>query len=214
MRSRARGRTIVTMSRPVDARRSPMGSERNPKALVVYYTFSQQTGRVAEVMAEALADKGYDVTTSRDRVHRPALGKALLQGSDELPGAPDPRRCWSRSGCARTGEIRIPDEAQDGRLRPRRDRLAHLVADDEHADPLLPQVAGRQERPRRQALRGLLGLASLLEGQHEGRQEARRGQRRQWLGETHFLAAGGQVKSMLSWLGYMKHGEPRSGCSA
>ena len=30
-----------------------------------------------------------------------------------------------------------------------------------------------------------------------------------WLGETHFLAAGGQVKSMLSWLGYMKHGEPQ-----
>ena len=30
-----------------------------------------------------------------------------------------------------------------------------------------------------------------------------------WLGETHLLAAGGQVKSMLSWLGYMKHGEPQ-----
>jgi hypothetical protein len=26
--------------------------------------------------------------------------------------------------------------------------------------------------------------------------------------KTHFVAAGGQVKSMLSWLGYMKHGEP------
>jgi len=24
---------------------------------------------------------------------------------------------------------------------------------------------------------------------------------------THFVVAGGQVKSMLSWLGYMKHGE-------
>ena len=26
---------------------------------------------------------------------------------------------------------------------------------------------------------------------------------------THFVASGGQVKSMLSWLGYMKHGEPQ-----
>ena len=26
--------------------------------------------------------------------------------------------------------------------------------------------------------------------------------------ETHFVAAGGQVKSMMSWLGYMKHGAP------
>ena len=25
--------------------------------------------------------------------------------------------------------------------------------------------------------------------------------------KTHFVAAGGQVKSMLSWLGYIKHGE-------
>ena len=28
-----------------------------------------------------------------------------------------------------------------------------------------------------------------------------------WIGATHFVVAGGQVKSMLSWLGYMKHGE-------
>jgi hypothetical protein len=27
--------------------------------------------------------------------------------------------------------------------------------------------------------------------------------------KTHFVAAGGQVKSMLSWLGYMKHGAPQ-----
>ena len=27
------------------------------------------------------------------------------------------------------------------------------------------------------------------------------------MGKTHFVVAGGQVKSMLSWLGYMKHGE-------
>ena len=27
--------------------------------------------------------------------------------------------------------------------------------------------------------------------------------------KTHFVAAGGQVKSMLSWLGYVKHGEPQ-----
>jgi len=28
--------------------------------------------------------------------------------------------------------------------------------------------------------------------------------------KTHFVVAGGQVKSMLSWLGYMKHGEPQT----
>ncbi len=28
--------------------------------------------------------------------------------------------------------------------------------------------------------------------------------------KTHFVVAGGQVKSMLSWLGYMKHGEAQA----
>ena len=30
-----------------------------------------------------------------------------------------------------------------------------------------------------------------------------------WLGETHFTSDGGQVRSMLSWLAYMKRGEAR-----
>ena len=30
-----------------------------------------------------------------------------------------------------------------------------------------------------------------------------------FIDKTHFVAAGGQVKSMLSWLGYMKHAEPQ-----
>ena len=30
-----------------------------------------------------------------------------------------------------------------------------------------------------------------------------------WHGETHFLALGNQVKSMLSWLAFMRHGEPK-----
>ena len=28
-----------------------------------------------------------------------------------------------------------------------------------------------------------------------------------WIDKTHFVSAGGQVKSMLAWLGNMKHGE-------
>ena len=31
----------------------------------------------------------------------------------------------------------------------------------------------------------------------------------EFLDKTHYVVAGGQVKSMLSWLGYMKHGEPQ-----
>ena len=38
-----------------------MSIEAKPRALVVYYTFSQQTARVAAVMAESLAAQGYEV---------------------------------------------------------------------------------------------------------------------------------------------------------
>ena len=41
-----------------------MHADARQKALVLYFTFSQQTGRVAEVMAEALRATGYEVTTS------------------------------------------------------------------------------------------------------------------------------------------------------
>ena len=39
-------------------------SEPKPRALVVYFTFSQQTGRVAEAVADALGEQGYAVTKS------------------------------------------------------------------------------------------------------------------------------------------------------
>ena len=42
-----------------------------------------------------------------------------------------------------------------------------------------------------------LGQQKKLAERHGGR----------FVDSTHFVAAGGQVKSMLSWLGYMKHGE-------
>ena len=32
----------------------------------------------------------------------------------------------------------------------------------------------------------------------------------EFLDKTHYVVAGGQVKSMLSWLGYMKHGEAQA----
>ena len=49
-----------------------------------------------------------------------------------------------------TGEIRIPDEVERRRVRPRLHRLADVVADDERADPLVP----RSLTPPARLLRG------------------------------------------------------------
>ena len=80
---------------------------------------------------------------------------------------------------------------------------------DEHADPLVPRVAGREKvldgKPfatasiSRRYYSINLGQQRKLGEKNGGR----------FIDKTHFVVAGGQVKSMLSWLGYMKHGEPQ-----
>ena len=48
-------------------------------------------------------------------------------------------------------------------------------------------------------------LPPLLQHQPRASEGPKNGGR--FIDKTHFVVAGGQVKSMLSWLGYMKHGE-------
>ena len=74
------------------------------------------------------------------------------------------------------------------------------------ADPLLPRVTGREADPRWQTLRTGDDFPPVLRLQPQATTKARREQWRRFIDETHFVAAGGQVKSMMSWLAYMKHG--------
>ena len=82
-----------------------------PTALVVYFTFSQQTGRVAEVMEEALAEKGYDVTRSAIEFTDPHWTKALLRAFRCAVPRCRSRRILVAQRMRKTGEIRIPEEA-------------------------------------------------------------------------------------------------------
>ena len=67
-----------------------MSIEAKPRALVVYYTFSQQTGRVADVMAEALAAQGYEVTKAAIEFTDPHWAKRFSARSDAVSRAADP----------------------------------------------------------------------------------------------------------------------------
>ena len=85
-----------------------------PTALVVYFTFSQQTGRVAEVMEEALSEKGYDVTRSAIEFTDPHWTEGSSRGVPmRLPALQIPRILVAQR-MRKTGEIRIPEEAQGG----------------------------------------------------------------------------------------------------
>ena len=90
-----------------------MSTNTKPRVLIVYYTFTRQTGMVVDAMADALTERGCDVT------------KALLEFTDPDHGKPFsalPMRwpIWHITGMLvpqrrrKTGEIGIPPEAQQG----------------------------------------------------------------------------------------------------
>jgi flavodoxin len=84
-----------------------------PRVLFVYYTHTQQTLRVADAMAEVLRGRGCDVSVAgieftdpryTERFSRFPFRHVIRDLLTVLPG--QARRA--------TGQIRIPDEAQDG----------------------------------------------------------------------------------------------------
>jgi hypothetical protein len=98
--------------RAVELSQSPI-QESRPRVLLVYYTYTQQTKRVAAGMADVLRDRGCEVSLAEieftderwaDRFSRfpfrHAYFDVLGMLAAQLRGA--------------TGEIRIPEEARDG----------------------------------------------------------------------------------------------------
>jgi nucleotide-binding universal stress UspA family protein len=88
-------------------------SSPSPKVLLVYYTYTQQAGKVVEAMADVLRDRGAEVKLAaieftdkryNERFSRFPLRHRYLDIFGLLPA--QLRRA--------TGEIRIPDEARDG----------------------------------------------------------------------------------------------------
>ena len=179
-----------------------------PRVLFVYFTYTQQSLKVAEAMADILRQRGCDVrlagielTDSRwaERFTRFPLRHALL---DILTMMPAQLR-------AATGEIRIPEEAKAGDydlvvigsptwwLRTSIPIRSYLTSD----------AAGRILQSTRFAayvvcrrywgfnLRAVQKL-----GTHRGGQ---------YVDGIHFSFAGGQIRSLLSLISYFGKGENR-----
>ena len=183
-----------------------MDAATKPKVLLVSYTFSRQTRRVADVMADELTTKGCDVTSAeieftdsryKERFSEVPMSMPTIRIVGMLPA--QLRRA--------TGEIRIPREAQEGDYdlvvfgsptwwlttnMPIRSYLESPAA----AKILNGRPFAAFSVSRRYWKGNIKGIRKLGEA-NGGR----------WVDQIHFLAAGGQVKSMLSWLSYMKHGE-------
>ena len=185
-----------------------MDAEVRPKVLLVYYTLTKQVGRVADAMAEDLEARGCDVSSAliefTDQRWLPKLSEFPMKRP--IPQIASILIAQLRH---KTGEIQIPAEAKAG------DYDLVVIASPTWWFQTSMPIRSYLESPEAKAVLGGKPFAcvsvsrryfSINLGQQKKLGEKNGGR---WLGKTHFVVAGGQVKSMLSWLGYMKHGEPQ-----
>lgn len=180
-----------------------------PKVLIVYYTLTKQVGRVADALATALESRDCEVE------------KALIEFTDErwvpkLSQFPMQRPFPQIASILpaqlrhKTGEIRIPAEAEAGDY-----DLVVLASPTWWFQTSMPIRSYLESQAARTALDGKPFVTVSVSRRYYSinlRQQRKLGERKggRFIDKTHFVVAGGQVKSMLSWLGYMKHGEPQA----
>ena len=185
-----------------------MNGAAKPAALVVYYTFSRQTARVAAVMTDSLEARGYDVAQASIEFTDPHWARLFSTFPMRFPALRIPTILLAQRR-RKTGAIRIPDAAKkrDYELvvigsptwwlttnMPIRSYLKSSAATD-----VLDGTRFAAFSVSRRYWKGNMKDVRALGEERGGR----------WVGETHFTAAGGQTTSMLSWIAYMKRGKPR-----
>ena len=178
------------------------------KVLIVYYTLSKQVGRVVDVMASHLEQQGYEATKAliefTDERYLPKLSqfpmtRPMLQIPVILPAQLRHK----------TGEIVVPPEAEGGDY-----DLVFLASPTWWFQTSMPIRSYLETSGAKTALDGK-PFACISVSRRYYRmnlnQQKELGEKNggHFIDKTHFVVAGGQVKSMLSWLGYMKHGEPQ-----
>ena len=183
-----------------------MSAESNPKVLIVYYTLTKQVGRVVDAMATALEERGCSVTKAliafTDERYLPKLSqfpmkRPMLQIPVILPAQLRHK----------TGEIVIPPEAENG------DYDLVITASPTWWFQTSMPIRSYLESPAAKATLDGKPFACVSVSRRYFRfnlgQQKELGEKNggHWIDQTHFVVAGGQVRSMLSWLGYMKHGE-------
>ena len=185
-----------------------MSGERKPRVLIVYHTVTNQSARVTSAMATELETRGCEVATAMIEFTDDRWVSKLSQFPMKRP-IPQIASILPAQARHLTGDIRIPAEAQSGEY-----DLVVIASPTWWFQTSMP-IRSYLESP---AARGILDgkpfatvsvsrrYYSINLGQQRKLAERNGGR---FSDKTHFVAAGGQVGSMLSWLGYMKHGEPQ-----
>jgi flavodoxin len=179
-----------------------------PRVLIVYFTLTKQVGRVVDALANEFEARGCEAT------------KALIEFTDDrwvpkLSEFPMKRPMANLATALpaqirhQTGEVRIPPEAQSG------DYDLVLIASPTWWFRTSIPIRSYLESPAaKAALDGKPFATASVSRRYYSinlREQRKRCENNggRFIDTAHFVAAGGQVKSMVSWLSYMKHGEPQ-----
>jgi menaquinone-dependent protoporphyrinogen IX oxidase len=179
-----------------------------PRVLLVYYTYTQQSRKVAEAMADVLRERGCDVrqaaiefTDSRyaERFSRFPLRHAFLDIFGMMPAQ-------LRSA---TGEIRIPDEAKDGEY-----DLVCIGSPTWWIKTSVPVRSFLKSDTAGRLLDGKRFAAFVVCRRYwsinlKAVKKLGTKQGGEYVDGIHFSFAGGQVRSLLALLSYFGKGEDR-----
>ena len=185
-----------------------MTVETKPRVLIVYHTVTKQSARVTDAIATEFRAQDCDVTVAMieltdqrwaPHLHQFPMKRPMAQLATILPA----------QMLHKTGEIRVPAEAQSG------DYDFVLIASPTWWFQTSLPIRTYLESPAAQEILDGKPFATLsVSRRYYGvnlRQQRKLAEKDggHFVDKTHFVAAGGQVKSMLAWLGYMKRGEPQ-----
>jgi menaquinone-dependent protoporphyrinogen IX oxidase len=179
-----------------------------PKVLLIYYTYTQQSRKVAEAMADVFSERGCDVrqaaiefTDSRyaERFSRFPLRHAYLDIFGMMPA--------QLRGA--TGEISIPEEASEGEY-----DLICIGSPTWWLKTSVPVRSFLKSDAAGRLLKGKRFTAFVVCRRYWGinlRGVKKLGTQRggEYVDGIHFSFAGGQVRSLLSLLSYFGKGEDR-----
>jgi menaquinone-dependent protoporphyrinogen IX oxidase len=179
-----------------------------PRVLLVYFTYTHQSAKVADAMADVLRERGCDVhqaevelTDSRyaDRFSRFPLRRPYLDIIGMLPA--------QLRGA--TGEITIRDDARDGDY-----DLICIGSPTWWLKTSVPIRSFLKSDAARRLLDGKRFAAFVVCRRYwsinlKAVEKMGTKQGGQYVGGTHFSFAGGQVRSLLALLSYFGAGENR-----
>jgi menaquinone-dependent protoporphyrinogen IX oxidase len=185
-----------------------MADDQRASVLFVFYSFTQQTRRVADSMGDALRARGHDVTEVALEFTDPHYGRKFEARPMSWPIAKIVSMLPAQLR-RKTGQIQIPPEAQQGGY-----DLVVIGAPTWWLTTCMPMRSYLRDPAARRVLEGKPFAAYSTSRRYYKNnlktiRKAGEASGGRFVDATHFVADGNQVMSMWSWLAFMRHDEER-----